>query len=268
MEKRTIFATLAHCSGNKRRAAQVLGVSLKTLYNRLNEYASEARAAVPGRVRCPDGASMDPGLARKHLAGTGPVRAASHRRAFRVSWRSCTRPPAAGAPPDFDNWPWAIGEAARRLQRDRRTISGTSRQFRELHLPIRILIADDHAIVRAGLQQFIAEEPDLRSRGRGGNRRAGTVVHPQPAVRCGAARHRHAGPERGRCAGPDQARQARSPGADPHRLPGGAVCSRPAARRRQRVHPQGERSRGADRRAAHGRAGQQVCESSARTTVG
>jgi DNA-binding NtrC family response regulator len=44
MEKRTILATLAHCQGNKRRAAQVLGVSLKTLYNRLNEYAAEAAA--------------------------------------------------------------------------------------------------------------------------------------------------------------------------------------------------------------------------------
>ena len=44
MEKRTILATLAHCRGNKRRAAQVLGVSLKTLYNRLNEYAAEAEA--------------------------------------------------------------------------------------------------------------------------------------------------------------------------------------------------------------------------------
>jgi DNA-binding NtrC family response regulator len=42
IEKRTILATLAHCRGNKRRAAQVLGVSLKTLYNRLNEYAAEA----------------------------------------------------------------------------------------------------------------------------------------------------------------------------------------------------------------------------------
>jgi DNA-binding NtrC family response regulator len=44
MEKRTILATLAHCRGNKRRAAQVLGVSLKTLYNRLNEYTTEAAA--------------------------------------------------------------------------------------------------------------------------------------------------------------------------------------------------------------------------------
>jgi DNA-binding NtrC family response regulator len=42
MERKTIFATLEHCSGNKRRAAQVLGVSLKTLYNRLAEYAAPA----------------------------------------------------------------------------------------------------------------------------------------------------------------------------------------------------------------------------------
>jgi DNA-binding NtrC family response regulator len=45
MERKTIFATLEHCSGNKRRAAEVLGVSLKTLYNRLNEYAPQTRGA-------------------------------------------------------------------------------------------------------------------------------------------------------------------------------------------------------------------------------
>ena len=37
-ERSLIFATLDRCRGNKTRAAQVLGVSLKTLYNRLNEY--------------------------------------------------------------------------------------------------------------------------------------------------------------------------------------------------------------------------------------
>lgn len=37
-ERSLIFATLEHCRGNKTRAAEVLGVSLKTLYNRLNEY--------------------------------------------------------------------------------------------------------------------------------------------------------------------------------------------------------------------------------------
>jgi two-component system, NtrC family, response regulator HydG len=45
MERKTIFATLEHCSGNKRRAAEVLGVSLKTLYNRLTEYAAQSQGA-------------------------------------------------------------------------------------------------------------------------------------------------------------------------------------------------------------------------------
>ncbi len=49
MERQTIFATLDHCRGNKRRCAEILGVSLKTLYNRLSEYhgaAQPLRAAV------------------------------------------------------------------------------------------------------------------------------------------------------------------------------------------------------------------------------
>ncbi|MDB5763107.1 MAG: transcriptional regulator [Herminiimonas sp.] len=37
-EQRLIFATLGYCGGNKTQTAEVLGVSLKTLYNRLNEY--------------------------------------------------------------------------------------------------------------------------------------------------------------------------------------------------------------------------------------
>ena len=38
MEKQAIYATLDHCKGNKRRCAEILGVSLKTLYNRLAAY--------------------------------------------------------------------------------------------------------------------------------------------------------------------------------------------------------------------------------------
>jgi DNA-binding NtrC family response regulator len=38
MERTTILATLDQCSGDKRRTAELLGVSLKTLYNRLSEY--------------------------------------------------------------------------------------------------------------------------------------------------------------------------------------------------------------------------------------
>lgn len=37
-ERRLIFATLNYCGGNKTQTAEVLGISLKTLYNRLNEY--------------------------------------------------------------------------------------------------------------------------------------------------------------------------------------------------------------------------------------
>jgi two-component system response regulator AtoC len=40
VERCMIIATLKQCGGNKTRAAAVLGVSLKTLYNRLNEYRS------------------------------------------------------------------------------------------------------------------------------------------------------------------------------------------------------------------------------------
>ena len=39
-ERALILATLKHCAGDKKRAAEVLGVSLKTLYNSLNHYAS------------------------------------------------------------------------------------------------------------------------------------------------------------------------------------------------------------------------------------
>jgi two-component system response regulator AtoC len=46
MERRMILATLRHCGGDKKAAARMLGISLKTLYNRLNIYA----AGSPGGV--------------------------------------------------------------------------------------------------------------------------------------------------------------------------------------------------------------------------
>ena len=39
-EQRLILATLDHCENDKKRTAEVLGISVKTLYNRLNEYKS------------------------------------------------------------------------------------------------------------------------------------------------------------------------------------------------------------------------------------
>jgi two-component system response regulator AtoC len=38
-ERRLILATLEQCTGDKKKAAQILGISLKTLYNRLHLYA-------------------------------------------------------------------------------------------------------------------------------------------------------------------------------------------------------------------------------------
>jgi two-component system response regulator AtoC len=38
VERRLILATLEHCAGDKKKTAEILQISLKTLYNRLNEY--------------------------------------------------------------------------------------------------------------------------------------------------------------------------------------------------------------------------------------
>jgi len=46
-ERRLILATLDHCERDKKKAAGILGISLKTLYNRLNEYGVRRTAADP-----------------------------------------------------------------------------------------------------------------------------------------------------------------------------------------------------------------------------
>ncbi|MFN9775318.1 MAG: sigma-54-dependent transcriptional regulator [Burkholderiales bacterium] len=45
VERQLIFATLEHCGGVKERTADVLGISLKTLYTRLREYGQSGEAA-------------------------------------------------------------------------------------------------------------------------------------------------------------------------------------------------------------------------------
>jgi two-component system response regulator AtoC len=40
VDRKLIFATLELCGGVKKRAADILGISLKTLYNRLEEYGA------------------------------------------------------------------------------------------------------------------------------------------------------------------------------------------------------------------------------------
>jgi len=47
LEKEYILGSLQRNGGNKARTAEILGVSEKTLYNKLNRYAAEARGEHP-----------------------------------------------------------------------------------------------------------------------------------------------------------------------------------------------------------------------------
>jgi len=55
VEKEYILASLQKNGGNKARTAEVLGISEKTLYNKLNRYAAEARE------RSAEGPASEPG---------------------------------------------------------------------------------------------------------------------------------------------------------------------------------------------------------------
>ena len=46
MERDLILETLDHCLGNRTHAAKILGISIRTLRNKLNEYGT-AGIAVP-----------------------------------------------------------------------------------------------------------------------------------------------------------------------------------------------------------------------------
>lgn len=48
VDRKLIFATLNLCGGVKKRAADILGISLKTLYNRLEEYGAHDEHAAEG----------------------------------------------------------------------------------------------------------------------------------------------------------------------------------------------------------------------------
>jgi two-component system response regulator FlrC len=47
VERDLILETLKHCRGNRTHASSVLGISIRTLRNKLNEYAGEGVAVPP-----------------------------------------------------------------------------------------------------------------------------------------------------------------------------------------------------------------------------
>jgi DNA-binding NtrC family response regulator len=46
-ERTLILGTLEQCGGDKKKAAQILGISLKTLYNRLHLYTESTGSETP-----------------------------------------------------------------------------------------------------------------------------------------------------------------------------------------------------------------------------
>ncbi len=63
-DRQLIFATLKRCDGVRKRAAQVLGISSKTLYNRLEEYAAEGLPVLDGDAGTDDDSVFDGGAGR------------------------------------------------------------------------------------------------------------------------------------------------------------------------------------------------------------
>jgi two-component system, response regulator FlrC len=47
MEQQLIIDTLEHCLGNRTHAANILGISIRTLRNKLNEYAADGSPIPP-----------------------------------------------------------------------------------------------------------------------------------------------------------------------------------------------------------------------------
>lgn len=71
MERRLILATLQQCGGTKEKAAEILGISLKTLYNRLRDYRSAApdgaaELAELGPQPLKESPARETGLPRSH----------------------------------------------------------------------------------------------------------------------------------------------------------------------------------------------------------
>jgi two-component system, NtrC family, response regulator AtoC len=69
VDRQLIFATLESCGGVKKRAADILGISLKTLYNRLEEYGEHAEDNEEQSSLSPPIGSELPSAASRNMYG-------------------------------------------------------------------------------------------------------------------------------------------------------------------------------------------------------
>ena len=67
VERDLILETLKHCLGNRTHAANILGISIRTLRNKLNEYAADG---VPVRRRAAAKSGARPRLPRQSPASS------------------------------------------------------------------------------------------------------------------------------------------------------------------------------------------------------
>jgi hypothetical protein len=73
VERDLILETLVHCLGNRTRAAEILGISIRTLRNKLHEYRAQGVPVpvAPGQGLAPDLAAAAAVLAAPpHATGT------------------------------------------------------------------------------------------------------------------------------------------------------------------------------------------------------
>jgi DNA-binding protein Fis len=59
VEQELILETLSHCLGNRTRAAEMLGISIRTLRNKLHEYRAAGVSVPPIPGQMPANATAD-----------------------------------------------------------------------------------------------------------------------------------------------------------------------------------------------------------------
>ena len=73
VERDLILETLSHCLGNRTRAAEILGISIRTLRNKLHEYRAAGAAVPPVPGQAPDSPAgrIARGIDRDRRTGCG-----------------------------------------------------------------------------------------------------------------------------------------------------------------------------------------------------